>query len=156
MLRDEIKSSLKVAMREKNTAEVATIRLILAALKDRDIAARGNATADTAEEGIGESDILAMLQTMVKQRRESASLYREGGREELAAAEEAEIVIIERFLPAQLDEAEMAAAIDTAIAEIGATSVKDMGRTMASLRERHVGRMDFAAAGAMVKQRLMG
>ena len=104
--------------------------------------------------GIGESEIVEMLQKMVKQRQESIVLYKQGNRPELVQQEEEEIAVIERFLPKQLNEAEAAAAIDAALAETGAATVKDMGRVMALLKERFAGRLDFAKAGALVKQRL--
>lgn len=150
MLRSRLTDALKTAMKAREQLAVSTLRLILAALKDRDIAARGKGRLD----GIGEDDILTMLQSMIKQRGESIALYEKGGRLELAQQEADEIVVIERFLPAQLDDTEMAAAIDQAIAGTGAASLKDMGRTMAALRERFAGRMDFAKASTMVKERL--
>ena len=151
MLRDELKSSLTDAMRAKDSRSVATIRLILAALKDRDIAARDKGNMD----GIGDEDILSMLQTMVKQRQESVRLYEEGGRCELAEQENEEIEVIRRFMPSQLSDAEMQAAVEETIKEIGADSIKDMGRTMAALKERYPGRMDFAKASGLVKAALV-
>jgi len=123
---------------------------VLAQLKDRDIAARpaGNAS------GIGEGEIEEMLLKMVKQRQESIVLYKQGNRPDLVQQEEEEIAVIERFMPKQLDAAEAAAAVEAAIAETGAQSVKEMGKVMAKLKERFAGRMDFAKAGALVKQRL--
>lgn len=150
MLRDELSTTLKTAMKARAEREVSTLRLILAALKDRDIAARGRGES----EGIGDDEIRQMLQSMIKQRRESISLYEQGGRLELAEREGEEIQIIERFLPRQLDAGEAEAAIRAVIAELGATSIKDMGRTMAALRQRYLGRMDFAKAGAIVKKLL--
>ena len=150
MLRKRLNDALKVAMLAKETRAISTIRLILAALKDRDIAARPKGLAA----GIPDDEILQLLQAMVKQRRESIELYRQGGRPELAQQEEEEIAIIDRFLPAQMGEAEMAEAVAATIAEIGAAGIKDMGRTMAALKERFAGRMDFAKASAVVKQRL--
>lgn len=152
MLRTRLNEALKEAMRSKNQRAVSTVRLILAALKDRDIAARGRGVTD----GIDETEIMAMLQTMIKQRQESIRLYEQGGRCELAEQEREEIVVIETFLPKQLSEAEAGQAINDLIAEIGAASVKDMGRTMAELRTRYAGRMDFAKAGVLVKQKLAG
>ncbi|NYZ13291.1 GatB/YqeY domain-containing protein [Azospirillum sp. RWY-5-1] len=152
MLRTRLNEALKEAMRSKNQRAVSTVRLILAALKDRDIAARGRGVTD----GIDETEIMAMLQTMIKQRQESIRLYEQGGRCELAEQEREEIVVIETFLPKQLTEAEAGQAITDLIAEIGAASVKDMGRTMAELRARYAGRMDFAKAGVLVKQKLAG
>ncbi|WP_029011168.1 GatB/YqeY domain-containing protein [Azospirillum halopraeferens] len=150
MLRTRLNETLKEAMRSKDQRTVSTVRLILAALKDRDIAARTRGVSD----GIDETEILSMLQTMIKQRQESITLYEQGGRCELAEQEREEIAVIESFLPKQLSEAEMTAAVSAVIDEIGATCVKDMGRTMAELRSRYAGRMDFARASGMVKQRL--
>jgi uncharacterized protein len=150
MLRSELRDALKIGMKAKEGRTVATIRLILAALKDRDIAARAKGNLD----GIGEDDIRLMLQSMIKQRRESIALYENGGRLELAEGETEEIEIIQRFLPAPLGEEEMAAAITDVIAEAEAKSLKDMGRVMAALKERYAGRMDFAKASATVKTQL--
>jgi len=150
MLREAFTERLKTAMREKNTRTVSTVRLILAGLKDRDIAARGAGNQD----GISESEIQRMLQGMVKQRRESITLYRQGNRPELAQQEEEEIAVIESFLPQQMGEDEIAAAVKAAIAETGASGIKDMGKVMGVLRERHAGVIDMARAGAIVKQQL--
>jgi|SRR5690625_498876 len=150
MLRNKFNESLKEAMRAKDQQALATIRLILAALKDRDIQARSSGSTD----GVEEQEILEMLQKMVKQRRESIALYEKGNRDDLVAREQAEIEVIERFLPKALDEAESEAAIEAAVEEAGATSIKDMGRVMALLKERYPGRMDFAKASQSVKQRL--
>lgn len=149
MLRSELKEALNSAMKAKEPRAVSTIRLILAALKDRDIAARSKGNKD----GIGEPEILALLQAMVKQRRESAELYEKGGRPELAQQEMQEIDVIHRFMPAQMTDDEMRAAVAQAVGDLDATSLKDMGRIMAALRERHAGRMDFARAGALIKER---
>lgn len=150
MLRQQLSESLKAAMLAKDTRTVSTVRLILAALKDRDIAARTRGLT----EGIPEDEILQMFQSMIKQRRESIALYEQGGRLELARQEAEEIAIIERFLPAQVSEAEMAEAVQAIIAEIGAQGLKDMGRTMAALKTRYAGRMDFTKASAVVKRQL--
>ena len=150
MLRARLSEALKTAMRERDQAAVSTVRLILAALKDRDIAARGKGNA----EGIGEPEILQLLQSMVKQRRESIELYAKGGRQDLVDQEAREIVVIERFMPQQMDEVAMSAAIAAVAAEAGATGIKDMGRVMTLLRERHAGQMDFARASQLVKQTL--
>lgn len=150
MLRQTLNEALKDAMRAKNSRAVATVRLILAALKDRDIAARGTGNQD----GIDDATILAMLQTMVKQRRESITMYEQGGRVELAQQEREEIEVIEGFLPKQLDEAETREAIAALIAELGATGVKDMGKVMAELRGRFAGQMDFTKASALVREKL--
>jgi uncharacterized protein YqeY len=149
-LRERLSDELKAAMKAKDKRVVATVRLILAALKDRDIAARGKGNAD----GIDESEILQMLQTMVKQRHDSIELYEKGGRLDLAQQEAEEIEIIRRFMPAQMSEEEVAGAVADLIAELEASSLKDMGRTMAALRERYAGRMDFAKASAIVKKQL--
>jgi len=150
MLRQNLNEALKAAMLGKDALTVSTVRLILAALKDRDIAARPKGVAD----GIPDEDILSMLQGMVKQRRESIALYEQGGRPELAQKEAGEIAIIERFLPERMSEAEMNKAIAATLAEVGAKGLKDMGRAMAALKERYAGRMDFTRASAIVKQQL--
>jgi hypothetical protein len=150
MLRQQLKDALKEATLAKDTCAVATIRLILAALKDRDIAARGKGR----EEGIDEAEILAMLQTMIKQRRESIEMYNKGGRPELAEREGNEIAVIERFLPQQMNDDEVTAAVEAVIDELGASSLKEMGKVMAALRARHAGSMDFGKASAVVKQHL--
>ncbi len=137
-------------MKAKRDREVQTIRLILAALKDRDIAARGDGNA----EGIGEDAILSLLQSMVKQRRESIALYEKGGRLELAQQEAEEIEIIENFLPKQMDEGEVEAAIAEVLEETGAQTIKDMGKVMAALREKYAGRMDFGKASGKIKAKL--
>ncbi len=150
MLRDRFANDLKAAVLAKDACATSTLRLILAALKDRDIAARGKGQRD----GIGEDEIVAMLQTMIKQRRESIDLYERGGRLELAQQEADEIALIERFLPAQLSDKEIDAAVRSVVAELGGGSLKDMGRIMAELRARYAGRMDFSKASALVKQQL--
>ncbi|MCK5622351.1 MAG: GatB/YqeY domain-containing protein [Alphaproteobacteria bacterium] len=152
MLRESLKDELKKSMLAKEQRATATLRLILAALKDRDIAGRSKGQTD----GIGEDEILSMLQTMIKQRRESIEMYNKGGREELAKQEEEEIGIIERFLPAQMDDAAIEAAIDKAIESIGASGLKEMGKVMAALRDNYAGQMDFAKAGAIAKKLLSG
>jgi len=150
MLRDAFGERLKLAMRAKDTRTLSTVRLILAGLKERDVEARGSGN----QEGIPDPEILRLLQGMVKQRRESIALYRQGNRPELAQQEEEEIAVIESFLPKQLSEEEIAAAAKAAIAETGAAGVKDMGKVMGLLRERHAGVLDMARAGAVVKQLL--
>lgn len=151
MLRNELNDTLKTALKSKDQVTLATVRLVLAALKDRDIQARGEGNSD----GISEDGILEMLQKMIKQRRESIELYRKGNRPDLVAREEGEIKVIERFLPKPLDEEETRAAVAEIIEETGAGSVKDMGRVMAALKERYPGRMDFARASALVKEQLV-
>lgn len=152
MLRDDVKTALKDAMKAGDSKKLATLRLITAALKDRDIAARAKGNSD----GIDEDEFLSMLQTMIKQRQESAKLYRDGGREELAVAEEDEIATIHQFLPEQMDDAEINEAIRQAMEATGAESVKDMGKVMGFLKENFAGRMDFSKASAAVKQVLLG
>ena len=152
MLREQIIEAMKDAMRAREPDRLSTVRMILAGIKDKDIAARpgGNAT------GIGDPEILSLLQSMVKQRRESVVLYRQGNRADLVAKEEGEIAVIERFLPKQMDAAETDAAIVAAIAESGAASIKDMGKVMAALKGRYSGQMDFSAVGPAVKAKLGG
>lgn len=149
-LRTRINTAMKQAMKDKDAARLSTVRLINAAIKDRDIAAR----AEGKENGVGEDEVLAILGKMVKQRRESARTYEEGGRLDLAEREEAEIVVIEEFLPRPLSEDEVAAALDEAVAEVGAESIRDMGRVMGILKSKYTGQMDFGAVGPMVKDRL--
>lgn len=150
-LREQLSASLKEAMKARDQARVSTLRLINAALHDRDIALRGEGGS---EDGIAESDVLALLGKMVKQRQDSARIYEEGGRLELAEKELAEIKIIEDFLPRQLSAAEVEAAIAAVVADLGAGSIRDMGRVMGELKARYTGQMDFAAAGPLVKARL--
>jgi uncharacterized protein YqeY len=150
MLREAFSERLKQAMRAKDTRTLSAVRLILAAVKDRDVAARSSGN----QQGIADPEILRVLQGMIKQRRESIALYHQGNRPELAQREEDEITIIESFLPQQMSDDEIAAAAKAAIAETGAAGVKDMGRVMAVLRERHAGIIDLARAGAIVKQLL--
>ena len=152
-LRDRIGEALKGAMREKDAKRLSTLRLINAAIKDRDIAKRGEG-GDGAETGVGEGDILQILGKMVKQRQESARAYEEGGRLELAEGELAEIAVIEGFLPRQMDEAETEAAVNAAVAETEASSIRDMGKVMGVLKGRYTGQMDFGKVGPMVKARL--
>lgn len=152
MLRAEINEALKSAMKARNRRATSTLRLILAALKDRDIAARGK----SASEEISDDEILDMLQKMIRQRGESIAYYKKGGRADLVQEETEEIEIIERFLPPQLGKEDMTEAIKEVIAELGADGIKDMGRTMAELKRSYAGRMDFAKASAIVKQRLSG
>ena len=150
-LRSRITAALKQAMKDKEADRLSTLRLINAAIKDRDIAARATSSED---EGVDDTEVLGILGKMVKQRQESARAYEEGGRLDLAESERAEIGVIEEFLPRQLDAAEQEAAIDTAIAEIGATSIRDMGKVMGVLKGRYTGRMDFGTAGPKIKDRL--
>lgn len=151
-LRTKLQAATKEAMKAKDSARLSTLRLMAAAIKDREIAARS--TTDEAD--LGEADLVALLSKMVKQRQESAKAYEEGGRLELAEKEVAEIAVIQEFLPRQLSDAETKAAVDKAITDLGAESVRDMGKVMATLRERHGGQMDFGAVGPLVKAQLMG
>ncbi|AXQ92882.1 GatB/YqeY domain-containing protein [Cereibacter azotoformans] len=149
-LREELQDAMKEAMRAKEPDRLSTLRLINAAIKDRDIAAR----VDGAAGMVSDEEITAILGRMVRQRAESARAYEEGGRLELAEKERAEIEVIEEFLPRQLDPEEVEAAISAAIAEVGATTIRDMGKVMAELKARYTGQMDFGAVGPMVKDRL--
>ncbi len=146
-LRIALNEALKQAMKGRDELATSVLRLILAALKDRDIALRGNGR----EDGLSDDEIVGMLQSMIKQRRESIKMYEQGGRSELAAKETAEIAIIETFLPSQMNEAETRAAVEAAIDEVGAMALKDLGKVMTLLRERHPGTMDFAKASAAAK-----
>lgn len=147
MLRDELSGSLKEAMKAKDEQRVSTLRLILAALKDRDIAARGKGQS----EPVSESEILEMLTKMIRQRRDSIKMYEEGGRVDLAEREQGEIDVIETFLPKQLTEDEIRAAATAVIAELGAAGLKDMGRTMSEMKQRYAGQMDPGKASTVVK-----
>ncbi len=151
-LRAKLNDAMKEAMKAKDAQRLATVRLILAALKDRDIAAR----SETNKELVGDDDILTLLAKMIKQREESAAVYRQGGRPELADKEDAEIAVIRTFMPKQMDEADMKAAVQAVIAETGAASIKDMGKVMAVLKERFAGQMDFSRASAATKDALSG
>ncbi|SFR43005.1 hypothetical protein SAMN04488005_1849 [Yoonia tamlensis] len=150
-MRDRVSTALKDAMRSKEADRLSTLRLINAAIKDKDIALRG--TADE-EGGVSDDDILGILGRMVKQRQESARAYEEGGRLELAEKELSEIKVIEDFLPRQLSEEEVEEAVDAAIKDAGAQSIRDMGKVMAALKDKYTGRMDFGKAGPAVKARL--
>ncbi|MGC6516407.1 MAG: GatB/YqeY domain-containing protein [Candidatus Puniceispirillaceae bacterium] len=150
-MRTAISNAQKQALKAKDKTALSTIRLITAALKDRDIAARSKGVDD----GISDDEILSMLQTMIKQRAESVKLYTEGNRPELAAAENEEIRVIQQFLPQQLSAEELEAAITKAISDSGAESVKDMGKVMGVLKANYAGQIDFGAASGEVKNRLM-
>ncbi len=152
MLREKLNEAMKEAMRARDTAALGTIRLILAKLKDADIAAR----TEASREGVADDRILSMMQGMIKQRNESIALYEKGNRADLADKEKAEIAVIERFLPRQMDEAAVQAAVTDAIKAAGATSIKDMGGVMAALKTKYAGQMDFAKASAVVKKTLAG
>lgn len=150
MLRTRLNDALKSAMKAKDELAVSTLRLILAALKDRDIAARTKGETN----GIGEDEIFGLFGTMIKQRREAIAHYEQGGRPELAKREAEEIDVIESFLPKQLSDEEIQSVVQEMIAELGAGGLKEMGRVMAALRERYSGQMDFAKASAIVKRHL--
>jgi uncharacterized protein YqeY len=149
-MREKINEALKAAMKAGDKATVSTLRLVNAAIKDRDLGIRGE--VPTAP--IGEPEITDVLAKMVKQRQESITIFAENGREDLAAKERVELALILSFMPAQLDDAAMGEAIGTAITAVGATSVKDMGKVMAKLKAEHAGRMDFAKASGLVKAKL--
>ncbi len=149
-MREKIAEDLKTAMKAGERAKVDALRLINAALKDKDIEARGTGKTLSAD------DVLALLQKMIKSRQESLEIYEKAGREDLAAKERGEIAVISAYLPQQLSEAEVAEAVKAAIAEVGAVSIKDMGKVVASLKAKYTGRMDFAKASAAVKAALSG
>ncbi|MBN9543926.1 MAG: GatB/YqeY domain-containing protein [Alphaproteobacteria bacterium] len=149
-LRQKLNDAMKEAMKAKDAKRLATLRLVLAALKDRDIAAR----TETSRDLLGDDEILSLLAKMIKQRDESATAFDAGNRPELAAGEREEIAIIRSFMPAQMDEAGVQQAAEAIIAELGATSIKDMGKVMAAMKERYAGQMDFARASAVIKTAL--
>lgn len=151
-LRTRFTEELKASMKAGDTARTSTLRMIIAKLKDTDIAARKT----PQDPGVPEEQIVAMLRGMAKSRAESVALYRQGNRPELVAKEEAEIAVIEGFLPQQMDEAGMAAAVDAAVAETGAASIKDMGKVMAALKAKHAAVLDMAKVGPLVKAKLGG
>ena len=148
-LREQFTDQLKLSMKAGDAARTSTLRMILAKLKDTDIAARPKGI-----DKVPDDEVLSMLRGMVKSRRESVVLYQQGNRPELAAKEDAEIAVIEAFLPKQLDDAAIEAAVAGAIAETGAASIKDMGKVMAALRAKHAAALDMGRAGAIVKARL--
>lgn len=150
MLRNQINDALKDAMRGKDEMGVATVRLIIAEMKKRDIEARPKGVTD----GIKDDEIIGMMQSMIKQRKESIALYEKGNRPDLAKKENDEIAVIERFLPKQMSEAEVKDAIAKIVAAIGAKDIKDMGKVMAELKKNYAGQMDFGQAGALVKSHL--
>ena len=152
MLREQLNEAMKTAMRARDTAALGTIRLILAKLKDVDIANR----TEASREGVADDRILSMLQGMIKQRNESIALYEKGNRADLVDKEKAEIAVIERFLPRQMDDAAVESAVAEAVASTGAKTVKDMGGVMAALKGKYAGQMDFAKASAAVKKALSG
>jgi len=146
-MRDHINNELKQAIKAQQKRRMSTLRLINAAIKDRDIASRSN-----GQDGVADSEILKILAKMIKQRRESVKTYEEAGRLELAEAELEEIDIIQSFLPAQLSDEESRTAVEEVIKDIGAESLKDMGRTMSTLKERYSGQMDFSKSSVMVRE----
>ena len=146
MLRENLQNALKEAMKAKDMATVSAVRLIIAGQKEKDVIARG-----AGKECASDADLLAMMQTMIKQRNESAKIYTEGGRPELAAKEQAEIAVIERFLPKQLNEAETKAAIEAIIQKTGAQGMKDMGKVMAELKNAYAGQIDMGKASGLLK-----
>lgn len=149
MLREQINDALKEAMKAKDERKVSTLRLVNSALKNADIEARGQGKGPLAD-----ADVLSLLQKMIKQRQESVELYEKGGRPELARQEREEIAIISAYLPQQMSDAEMRAAIAAAIAETGAAGMKDMGKVIGVLKAKHAGSMDFAKASGIVKETL--
>ncbi len=149
MLREELSNALKEAMKNKDMETVGAVRLIIAGQKEKDVVARGS-----GKECASDQELLSMMQTMIKQRTESARIYREGGREELAVKEEKEIKVIERFLPKQLGEDETKDIIKNIMAEIGASSIKDMGKVMAELKAKYAGQVDMGKASSLIKSLL--
>jgi uncharacterized protein YqeY len=149
-MRERVNAALKQAMRDKAVDRLSTLRLINAAIKDRDIAARGDGDAT----GVGDAEVLAILGKMSKQRMESVRAYEEGGRVDLAERERAEIAAIEEFLPRQLSASEIDAAVSEAISSTGATTIRDMGKVMGELKAKYTGQMDFGTVGPMIKTRL--
>ena len=149
-LRAQVMQAMKDAMKSGDKARLSTIRLMQSAIKDKDIASR----TDGRNDGVPDAEILELFSKMVKQRRESAELYQKGDRPDLVEKEQAEIAVLEEFMPKQMDDAETKAAIEAVVAEVGATSVKDMGKVMGALKAKYAGKMDFAKAGAAVKAAL--
>lgn len=149
MLREDLQNALKNAMKEKNTLETNAVRMIIAGMKEKDVEARGKGKPQAED-----TELMSMMQTMIKQRGESIKMYIDGNRPELAQKEQAEIAIIERFLPKQLSTEETTAAIKGIIAQTGAASMKDMGKVMSALRTKYAGQMDFGAASGIIKNLL--
>ena len=149
MLRDDLQNALKEAMKEKNMPVVGAVRMIIAGMKEKDVEARGK-----GKERAEDTELLAMMQTMIKQRNESVKIYLEGNRPELAEKEKAEIEVIEGFLPKQLTDEEILNVVKETITAIGATSVKDMGKVMAELKAKYAGQMDFGKASGVIKSLL--
>jgi uncharacterized protein len=151
MLRDDINNAVKEAMKAKEERKLSTLRMVNSTLKNADIEARGQ-----GKPPLGDGEVLAVLQKMIKQRQESVELYEKGGRAELAAAEREEIAVISAYLPKQMSDDEVKAAISTVIAETGAAGIKDMGKVIGVLKTKYAGQMDFAKASALVKASLSG
>jgi uncharacterized protein YqeY len=151
VLRDEINKALTEAMKAKNERAISTLRMVNSALKNADIEARGS-----GKPALGDAELLPLLQKMIKQRQESVLLYEKGNRADLVKQEQEEIAIIQGYLPKQMSEADMAAAIDAAVAETGAAGMKDMGKVIGALRGKYAGQMDMAKASALVKAKLSG
>jgi len=151
VLRDDIDAALKEAMKARNERTVSTLRMVNSTLKNADIEARGS-----GKPALGDAEVMSLLQKMIKQRQESVLLYEKGGRADLVKQEQEEIAIIQGYLPKQMSEAEMASAIDSAIAETGAASMKDMGKVIGALRGKYAGQMDMGKASAAVKAKLSG
>ena len=149
MLRDDINNALKEAMKAKNERAVSTLRMVNSTLKNADIEARGG-----GKPALGDPEVLSILQKMIKQRQESVEMYKKGERADLVKQEEEEIAIIAAYLPKQMSEAEMSAAIEAAVAETGAAGMKDMGKVIGALRAKYAGQMDFGKASGLVKARL--
>jgi uncharacterized protein YqeY len=150
MIRDDINKALTEAQKAKNERTVSTLRMVNATLKNADIEAR------TTGKALGDAEVLSILQKMIKQRQESVEMYKKGARPDLVKQEEEEIAIISAYLPKQMSEAEVAAAIDAAVTESGAAGMKDMGKVIAILRAKYAGQMDFGKASGLVKARLAG
>lgn len=150
MIREELKNALIVSLKAKEDKKVSTIRLINAAIKDKDIEARPKGNVD----GIDDTAILSLLQSMIKQRNESIEMYKQGNRPDLVEKEQGEITIIQSFLPQQMSEAEVKAAINTIMTQTGASSIKDMGKVMAALKAEYAGKLDFGSASALIKEKL--
>ncbi|HEX2843111.1 GatB/YqeY domain-containing protein [Hyphomicrobium sp.] len=148
-MRDRINQDVKNAMKSGEKARLTTLRLITAAIKDRELGVGGQPPTE-----VGDAEVVAILQKMVKQRRESIATYEKAGRNELADQEKAEIVILETYLPKQMDEAAMKSAVAALVAELGASGPKDMGRVMGALKERFAGQMDFGKASGVLKELL--
>ncbi len=148
--RENINAAMKDAMKNKEMERLATIRLIIAAMKDKDVASR----TDGRNDGIDESAVLSLLQSMIKQRAESSKIFRENGRPELADKEDGEIVVIQSFLPKQLSDDEVSKIIEQIISETGAAGIKDMGKVMAELKAKYAGQLDMGKAGGVIKQKL--